>query len=112
RPPGASISDRIKLLDFLPTQSYRTPQSPTLPLCPTTCSDFGSEIYPEGFRTSLRTAGRYGVPVYVTENGIADADDDQRGPYLLAHLRALRDVMRAHEARVRGYFHWTLVDNF
>lgn len=109
---GASISDRIRLLDFLPTQSYRTPQSPALPACPTTCSDFGSEIYPEGFGTVLRTAGRYGLPVYVTENGIADADDDMRAAYILGHLRVLRDVMRAHQARVRGYFHWTLVDNY
>jgi beta-glucosidase/6-phospho-beta-glucosidase/beta-galactosidase len=50
--------------------------------------------------------------VVVTENGIADADDDQRRDYLVDHLRVLREVMRAREARVTGYFHWSLFDNF
>ena len=50
--------------------------------------------------------------MYVTENGLADADDDMRGAYLVSHLRAVRAAMRAREARVRGYLYWTLVDNF
>jgi beta-galactosidase len=109
---GDSISKRIKLLDFLPRTSYRTPAQPALPPCPTTCTDFGSEVYPEGFRRSLKTAGGYDLPVYVTENGLADADDDMRAGYLVSHLRAVRAAMRAREARVRGYLYWTLVDNF
>lgn len=82
------------------------------PRCPTTCSEFGSEIYPEGFREVLRTAGAYGLPVYVTENGLADGDDDQRRRYLLDHLRVMREAIRDGVARVRGYFAWTLMDNF
>ena len=109
---GDSISNRIKLLDFLPRNSYATPLTPTLPPCPTTCTDFGWEVYPEGFRRSLKTAGGYGLPVYVTENGLADADDGMRSAYLVSHLRAVRAAMRAREARVRGYLYWTLVDNF
>ena len=109
---GDSISDRIKLLDFLPRNSYATPLAPTLPPCPTTCTDFGWEVYPEGFRRSLKTAGSYGLPVYVTENGLADASDRMRSAYLVSHLRAVRAAMRAREARVRGYLYWTLVDNF
>jgi beta-glucosidase len=35
-----------------------------------------------------------------------------RAEYLLSHLRALRGAMRDRLARVRGYLHWTLVDNF
>jgi len=109
---GDALSTRIRLLDFLPTNSYRTPQSPSLAPCPTTCTDFGWEIFPEGFRRSLETAGDYGLPVYVTENGLADSDDDQRTAYLVSHLRAMRAAMRSGQARVRGYLHWTLVDNF
>ena len=109
---GDSLSESIKLLDFLPQNSYATPVSPTLPPCPTTCTDFGWEIYPDGFRRSLKTAGSYGLPVYVTENGLADADDSARAAYLVSHLRAVRAAMRAREARVRGYLYWTLVDNF
>jgi beta-glucosidase/6-phospho-beta-glucosidase/beta-galactosidase len=108
----APLSTRIGLLDFLPSFSYRTPLQPAAAPCPTVCTDFGSEVYPEGFRRSLRTAGSYGLPVYVTENGLADADDDMRRGYLLSHLRLLRDAMRHRLARVRGYLHWTLVDNF
>jgi beta-galactosidase len=109
---GAPLTPTIPLLDFVPTTTYRWPLAPTAPPCPTTCSEFGSEIHPQGFRTVLREAGGYHLPVYVTENGIADADDDQRPAYLRSHLRVLRDAMRDHLARVRGYFEWSLVDNF
>ncbi len=67
----ASITPVIPLLDFFPTFSYRTPKNPTAPPCPSTCSDFGWEIYPIGLRevvagqeatgcpsTSRRTASR------------------------------------------------------
>jgi beta-glucosidase len=51
------------------------------------------------------------VPVYVTENGLADAVDDRRAlfirRYLYAVSRALRDGVD-----VRGYFYWSLMDNF
>ena len=50
--------------------------------------------------------------MYVTENGLADADDDQRAGYLVSHLRALRGAMRAGEVRAKGYFAWSLTDNF
>jgi beta-galactosidase len=109
---GAPASTTVPLFDFLPTNTYAHPQNAAAPPCPTTCTDFGWEIYPRGFRKSIRTAGRYGLPVYVTENGIADADDDLRPGYLLSHLRALRGAMHNRLARVRGYFAWSLVDNF
>ena len=60
----------------------------------------------------LKLTGSYGKPVYVTENGLADAGDDQRARYLLGHLRRLRAAMRSGEANVKGYFAWSLVDNF
>jgi beta-glucosidase len=75
-------------------------------------SDLGWEVYPEGLGMLVRTwARRSGLPVYVTENGIADATDDKRGPFLVRHLaeveRAIHDGVD-----VRGYFHWSLLDNF
>ncbi len=109
---AAPASATIPLFDFLPTTAYAHPQNPTAPPCPTTCTDFGWEIYPEGFRRVLAITGRYGKPVYVTENGLADADDDLRARYLVDHLRQMRAAMRAGEADVRGYFAWSLVDNF
>jgi beta-glucosidase len=74
-------------------------------------TDFGWEIYPPGLYAVLRRVGRYGKPVVITENGIADADDDQRAGYIVAHLR---EAHRAIQAGVdlRGYMHWSLMDNF
>jgi beta-glucosidase len=60
----------------------------------------------------LREAGGYHLPLYVTENGLADSNDDQRSRYLVDHLRVLRGAMRAGLARVEGYCAWSLVDNF
>jgi beta-glucosidase len=74
-------------------------------------TDFGWEIYPPGLYEVLLRVGRFGKPVVITENGISDADDDQRPKYIVDHLR---QVHRAIEAGVdvRGYMHWTLLDNF
>ncbi|HEX2413898.1 MAG TPA: glycoside hydrolase family 1 protein [Thermoleophilaceae bacterium] len=108
----APASSTVPLFDFLPGTEYRIPQRPSAPPCPTTCTEFGWEIYPRGFRQVLKIAGSYGRPVYVTENGLADSDDDQRRAYLLSHLRQLRAAMQAGEARVKGYLAWSLVDNF
>ncbi|WP_433675888.1 glycoside hydrolase family 1 protein [Microbacterium gorillae] len=52
-----------------------------------------------------------GVPVLVTENGIATADDTQRIRYTDEALRGLQAVM-AEGIDVRGYLHWSLLDNF
>jgi beta-galactosidase len=109
--PGPA-SSTVALFDFLPTNTYRYPLNPAGPPCPTVCTDFGAEVYPQGFRGVLRTAGSYGLPVYVTENGLADADDDMRAEYLVDHLRVLRGAMRDGLARVKGYFAWSLMDNF
>ncbi|HEX3344949.1 MAG TPA: family 1 glycosylhydrolase [Polyangiaceae bacterium] len=75
-------------------------------------SDLGWEVYPAGLGHVVRAwARRSGRPVYVTENGIADASDTKRGPFLVAHLRELARLL-AEGVDVRGYFHWSLLDNF
>ena len=52
-----------------------------------------------------------GVPILVTENGIATDDDAQRVAYTSGALRGLADEM-ADGADVRGYLHWSLLDNY
>ena len=107
---GASLTPRIGVLDFLPQTSYRSALAPNAPACPTTCSEFGSEIYPDGFAAVLRTAASYGLPLIVTENGIADAGDTLRPRYLVQHLRVLQHAI-AQGIDVRGYVAWSLTDN-
>jgi beta-glucosidase len=74
-------------------------------------TDIGWEEYPEGFAKVLLEVKRYGLPVWVTENGIDDRTGDRRARYLHAHWSALLDAVRAG-VDVRGYLHWSLVDNF
>ncbi|MDJ0497095.1 MAG: GH1 family beta-glucosidase [Acidimicrobiia bacterium] len=81
----------------------------------------GWEVYPDGLRDLLvRFNGDYQLPpVYVTENGVAFPDqlvdgavhDENRRVYLEQHFAAAAE---AHAAGVplRGYFIWTLMDNF
>lgn len=67
---------------------------------------------PEALAASVRHAARVtGVPVIVTENGVATADDAERIEYVSRALRSLRAVMN-DGVDVRGYFYWSLLDNF
>lgn len=69
------------------------------------------ELYPEGMLRCLKRLARLDIPIYVTENGIPDGDDDQRPRHLLTHVHTLwHAIQRCY--RVMGYYHWTLVDNF
>jgi beta-glucosidase len=69
------------------------------------------QIDPHGLYVALKEVAAYGKPIYVTENGLPDADDDQRPRFIATHLaeawRALKEGVD-----LRGYYHWTLVDNF
>ncbi|HEX9797917.1 MAG TPA: family 1 glycosylhydrolase [Anaerolineales bacterium] len=66
---------------------------------------------PDGFRRALRWAKGFGLPIYVLENGCEDPDDEFRRHYLAGHLRKLWDAVNFNW-QVKGYFHWSLVDNF
>lgn len=74
-------------------------------------SDLGWELYPHGIAPVIRELKRYGKPLYITENGLADAEDKNRGWFLEETLKAVREEM-LNGADVRGYFHWSLLDNF
>lgn len=78
-------------------------------------------VAPEGLYWLVRWAHeRYSLPIVVTENGHQNNDsihsdgkvhDPQRTDSIHRHLRQLRQAVR-DGADVRGYFHWTLMDNF
>ena len=74
-------------------------------------SDLSWELYPDGLYRTLLSLRREQLPIYVTENGIADRSDAMRPEFLLTHVDAMRRAIDAG-APVRGYFHWTGFDNF
>lgn len=79
--------------------------------CPATeCTDTAQIIYPAGMREVLDIADSYGLPLWVTENGLADADDDQRPSYIVRHLAVINKAI-ADGMDIRGYTAWALTDN-
>jgi beta-glucosidase len=87
-------------------------------------TDFGWPVVPDGLRQILTTfRDRYGgalPPLYITENGCSYGDgpdetgrieDTRRIEYLDGHLRAVHEAMN-EGVDVRGYFLWSIVDNF
>ncbi|MEM2609484.1 MAG: beta-galactosidase BgaS [Candidatus Bathyarchaeia archaeon] len=75
-------------------------------------SDMGWEIYPEGLLEALKAMAKYGKPLYVTENGLADAEDKLRPKFLEDHAKVLEKAIKEEKLDVRGYFHWALTDNY
>jgi beta-glucosidase len=69
------------------------------------------ELYPSGLYRALRRAADLGMPIYITETGLPDADDDQRPGFILSHLAAAHRAIQ-DGVDLRGVFLWTLVDNF
>jgi len=74
-------------------------------------TDLGWEIHPAGFEEALILAAAQGAPVLVTENGFADATDAFRPRALVEYLVHMGRAI-ARGARVVGYLHWSLLDNF
>ncbi len=82
-------------------------------------TQMGWEIYPDGLHHFLtRMAREYvgDLPLYVTENGMANPDlpdlpDQVREDFLFAHLAATKRAI-ADGANVKGFFYWSLLDNY
>lgn len=72
-------------------------------------NDLGWEIYPAGLSRVLDDiTSWYDGPIYVTENGTADATDAFRSRFVHDHL----EVIAQHPAPVERYYHWSLTDNW
>ena len=54
---------------------------------------------------------KYNKPIYILENGTADRDDKMRPKYIKEHLTYVHKAI-SEGVNVRGYFHWSLLDNF
>jgi len=100
---GLNYYTRWKVKMFAP--------DPHVPAKGATLNDLGWEIYPRGLEEVLMRLQSIGVPVVVTENGVADASDQLRpGALVESVIHVGRAIERG--ASVLGYFHWSLLDNF
>jgi len=102
--------------DFIGVQTYTrsriTGAKAVAPPQGAELTQMGYEFYPESLEHTVRFAAKEtAVPVIVTENGIATEDDTRRVEYI---QRALAGVKRCidDDVPVRGYIHWSLLDNF
>ncbi len=75
-------------------------------------SSAGWAIDPLALRTALTVLSReVGLPILITENGVADDHDELRPAYLRDHLHAVVEAIESG-VDVRGYLYWTAWDNF
>ena len=125
KPPSALISKRIEGLrgssDFIGVNYYT--HLLTTPFMPTKVeidplirpweqrTDFRYPMYAEGLRRAFDMVTNLKIPIYVTENGVADDDDDMRPEHIRRHLLITSEAI-ADGIDVRGFYHWSLMDNF
>ena len=74
-------------------------------------TDMDWAVYPAGLYRALRMVRPFGIPIYVTENGIATQNDQLRERYILQHIDAMHEAV-LDKIDVQGYYYWSLMDNF
>jgi beta-glucosidase len=74
-------------------------------------SDMGWWLETSGLGKILSNLKQYNLPIYITENGLADAEDSQRASYLNEILWQCADALN-NGVNLQGYFHWSLLDNY
>jgi beta-glucosidase len=66
---------------------------------------------PLGMYEALKWGLKYNIPIIVTENGFDDSEDRIRPRYMVEHIHQMWRAVNFNWP-IKGYFHWTLVDNF
>ncbi len=74
-------------------------------------TDYGWGICAEAMSNIVRSMWRYRKPLYITENGLADARDQWRREFISNELVELHTAI-SEGVDVRGYLHWSLLDNY
>jgi beta-glucosidase len=67
--------------------------------------------YPDGMTQALDWAHQFRLPIYITENGVEDSKDTLRPSYLARHLHRVWRLANFNY-QIKGYFHWSQIDNF
>ena len=74
-------------------------------------TDFRYPMYAEGLKRAFEMVAPLNIPIIVTENGVADDDDDMRPEHVRRHLQVTAEAIE-NGLDIRGFYHWSLMDNF
>ena len=74
-------------------------------------TDFRYPMYAEGLKRAFEMVASLNLPMIVTENGVADDDDDMRPEHVRRHLQITSEAI-ADGHDILGFYHWSLMDNF
>ena len=89
---GVPLLPEIPIFDFFPTIPF--------------------DNFPQGLYEVAMIGAEYNVPIMITENGVTDPNgDDTTANFLVPHLEELHRAIQ-DGADVRGYFYWSLIDNY
>lgn len=91
----------FKIFDLIKRMTSENPETRVL----------RKEVHPEGLYFLLKDLKRFNLPIYITENGLADEGDLRRRRFILRHLKYLWQAIQ-EGVDVRGYLYWSLIDNF
>jgi len=102
--------------DFLGVQNYERAVYDQAGLVPpkkdAPLSGMGAEIYPASLGGAVRYAhAACGLPIIVTEHGLCTDNDAQRAEFIAPALASLHAAIQ-DGVPVKGYFHWSLLDNY
>lgn len=74
-------------------------------------TDLGWWVHPEGLKNVLLSLKKYNLPIYITENGLADKDDHLRKKFIYDMLNSCYEAL-SDGVLLKGYFYWSLLDNY
>ena len=74
-------------------------------------NEMGWQVCPEGIYYVLKYLDKFRKPILILENGLADESDEKRAKFIKDHLKYIYKAI-IEGVNVRGYFHWSLIDNF
>ena len=102
--------------DFIGVQNYTGmrvgPDGPAEPAATAERTQMGYVFQPGALGQAIRRAVEMtGLPVFVTENGVATHDDERRVQFISRALASVESCL-LDGLDVRGYFYWSLFDNF
>lgn len=111
---GYILNRVVKTCDFLGVNYYQSFWVRGLRFEPPTqaVNDLNWQMVPGDIQNVLeRLDARYNLPIMITENGVADAEDQYRQDWLQDTIAAM-ELAQEHGVMLLGYMHWSLLDNF